>query len=279
MKTITPFAFVLCATLLSSACSQHSHEEKMRLQLIEQQRQSQLALLAEQAQQEQALRVQQRQQQAHAHAHWHMLHRDNSAMHIPFKQQIDTLSASKTYFYTFDLFAERYQYAQQQQPFTLVGLRTVTNNADYIALLPDESARFLGTARIPSVLEFVLQQEMTRNRLQQTVIKPQGQRWVAVTENIKQQPTLQSIHHEWHWDKGAFTDLIWQTSPENAHQRIQDRQLQAHMGFRFCTTNRCRLDTSYQDHPTHAIRAEVMSVLIVHPPSGDILAEFYRTES
>lgn len=278
MKTITLLSWILSITLLNTACSQHASEEAIRLQLIEQQRQAQLALLAEQEREAQQQRMAQRQQQAKAHAQWHIINRDNPAMHVPFEQQLHSLTASKTYFFTFDLFAERYQYAEQQQPFTLVGLRTISNNPHYRQLIPDESARFQTTGRIPSVLEFVLQQETIRNRLQQTVPKPEGKRWVAVTDNIKQQSSLQTLNQDWHWDQGPFVDLIWHTSPENAHQRISDRQLQAHIGFRFCSLSSCRIDTQYQDHPTLAVRADVMSVLIVHPPTGDILAEFIRAD-
>lgn len=276
MKSITRLSWIILVSVFSSACSQHSHEEKMRLQLAEQQRQEQLAQLAEQAQHAQEQRILQRRQHAQAHAQWHIKNRDNHTIENPFDAQIKTLTGSKTYFYTFDLLAERYQYQTQQQPFTLVGLRTVANNAHYTQLLPDESARFQGEARIPSVLEFVLQQDKTLNRLQQYVAKPNGQRWVAVTENIKQTPLLLALTPEWQWDRGLVTDLTWQTTPEDAHKRTGDRQLQAHIGFRFCTLNNCRIDTLYQDHPTHAIRAEIMSVLIVHPPSGAILAEFIR---
>ena len=108
--------------------------------------------------------------------------------------------------------------------------------------------------------------------------RERGQRWVAATLNFKNYQELINDNSDWYWEPGLFEDLSWNSTPEAAYPYTSARSLVLQVGYRFCLLQQCYLDTMYRRHPTHAVRAEIMSILVADQESGKILAEFIREQ-
>lgn len=273
---------ILACILILQACSGPSKEELRRMQLLEAQRAEQAALAAQKEAQERQIRMSERLQHARNAL------KQNTQLSQP---QIDTLfsntsesslSADQTYYVQFDLQPAKYNYAQNKQSFTIVGMRNLPNSKVYGALFPDEKAQYQPGQLAKSVLEFALKEDTEINRIGQKVLRDRGQRWVAAVLNFKNYDSLVNQNTndaEWYWEPGLFDDLSWNVAPETAYPYTSERLLTLQLGLRFCLLkDRCYLRSDYRKHPTHAMRAEVISVLIANRKNGEVLAEFIRDQ-
>lgn len=258
MKAIS---LLLGAVLLLSGCGP-SKEEVLRLQMLEAQR----AAAAEAARAEaeaREQRVKERLQQAYqALQHQHSLSdRDIQALFAQ-TSRIDPLA---TYFVSRELQPAKYSYGDQKQRFSVVGLRRISAGDAYPA----------ATAATPQ-LELALFTETELNRLHQPVTKAGGQRLTVVVGNFKQQPLLRNLSRNWHWEAGLFDDLRWDTSPEQAWALTSGRDVRIQFGLRLRPENLHQQRYIHQEHPTHSLQAEVISILVTDGRSGQVLAEFIR---
>lgn len=272
---MTRVALLLAAALIS-ACSGPSTEELRRMQLLEAQRAEasarQAQIEAEQRQQRVTLR------QNGAHQGW----KDGNSFSDQQVEQLfgshpeKQLSSDDIYYVTFDLQPAKYNYGKAKQSFSIVGMRNLPNSAVYGPLFPDESALYQPGQKAKSVLEFALKEETEMNRLGKDVLKANGQRWVAAALNFKSyQSSLRSQQQHWSWEKGLFDDLSWQAAPETTYPHTVDRDLKIQIGLRLCLLkDRCYLESKYRDHPTHGVRAEVLSVLVGNQKTGEVMATF-----
>ncbi|WP_430462028.1 hypothetical protein ACQUQU_04365 [Thalassolituus sp. LLYu03] len=268
---------LLSALAALAACSGPSKEELRRMQLLEAQRAEAAAIAAQQEAQARDARIQERL--SAARNAW----KNNTRLG---KNTVDTLYApdaakkldpAATYFLRSELQPARYNYADNKQSFTIVGMRNLPNSAVYGPLFPDDKAQYQPGQLAKSVLEFTLQEETEENRLGQQVLRERGQRWVAASLNFKNYETLLKKSGDWTWEPGLFDDLSWNTSPEEAYPYTSARSLTLQIGMRFCViSDRCYLESDYRKHPTHAVRADIISVLVADEKSGKILAEFVR---
>ncbi|MCA6058243.1 MULTISPECIES: hypothetical protein [Thalassolituus] len=272
---------ILACILTLQACSGPSKEELRRMQLLEAQRAEQAALAAQKEAQEREIRT--RERLSDARTAW-------SKKTQLSQQQINTLfsnspeddlSSDKIYYVQFDLQPAKYNYGQNKQSFTIVGMRNLPNSAVYGPLFPDEKAQYQPGQLAKSVLEFALKEETEINRIGQEVLRDRGQRWVAAVLNFKNYDSLVNQNNRqsalWRWEPGLFDDLSWDVTPEVAYPYTSERTLSLQLGLRFCLLkDRCYLDSDYRKHPTHAVRAEVISVLVASHKKGEILAEFIR---
>ncbi|UXD87879.1 hypothetical protein [Thalassolituus hydrocarboniclasticus] len=270
---------ILACILTLQACSGPSKEELRRMQLLEAQRAEQAALAAQKEAQEREIRT--RQRLSDARTAWQKKTKLSSSQidNLFGQNPAAALSSDKIYYVQFDLQPAKYNYGQNKQSFTIVGMRNLPNSAVYGPLFPDEKAQYQPGQLAKSVLEFALKEETEINRIGQEVLRDRGQRWVAATLNFKSYDSLvnQNNTSKWYWEPGLFDDLSWNITPEAAYPYTSERTLTLQLGLRFCLlTDRCYLDSDYRKHPTHAVRAEVMSVLIASHKNGDILAEFIR---
>lgn len=277
--------FILISSLLSSACSGPSKEELRRMQLLQAQR---AELAAQQAQQaalrRQQIRNERIQAADQALAALHTPTQKKQTQQIPAQERIKlifsdqknaTLPPGDTYFQIFQLQPAKYNYAQNKQSFSIVGMRNLPDSKVYSPLFPDESARYQPGQKAKSVLEFTLLEETELNRLGQPLLKENGNRWVAATLNIKNSSSLSNKHADWVWEPGLFEDLSWLTAPEISYPYTAKRELQIQIGFRLCQRkNRCYLNSDYQQHPTQAVRAEVLSAVVFNTRTHEVLARF-----
>ena len=277
--------FILTLSTLIAACGP-SKTELARLQLLDDQRARAAAELAQQAAQKNQRRVATRL--LDAKQHW-LVEDDLSEEQIQglFRSQDRrfaglsqaSLQGQQSYFMRYPLQASRYRYKQGTHPLSIVGIRSLANSGPYSELFPNASARYSPGHSANSVLEFVLQQDLEKNRLGQDVLMTKGHRWVAAVANFKQDDSLKSLDRQWHWIDDVFEDINWQAPPEVTHPQTDSRALEIQLGLRFCTlTDRCYSNIDYRGHPTHAVRAEVISILIGNRKSGEILARFVRQE-
>lgn len=273
---ISTKTLIISSILLLSACGP-SKEELARLQLLEEER---ARIAAEQARKEAETRKQRLDQRLlSAEQHWknqQYMTEDNV------RSLFDRSSAntsSDTYFVSYPLQAAKYQYKKGFHPLNIVGIRTLPNSGPYSNLFPDESAAYAPGHSAKSVVEFSLLQDEQENRLGQKVLAENGNRWVASVLNFKNYPALKNLSNNWSWIPGIFEDLRWQDQPEATHAYTEQRSLEIQMGFRFCTLSRCYSDIDYQGHPTHAVRADVMSIIVGDRKSGKILARFVRDDA
>ena len=265
-----------CLALLS-ACSGPSKDELRRMQMLEAQR----AEAAAQAAREEALAREERMDArltAAANA-WHVRAQLSKAttdtLFAPGASE--KLDPAATIFMQFELQPARYNYAANKQSFTIVGMRKLPDSAVYGPLFPDDKAAYQPGQAARSVLEFTLNEETEENHVGQQVLRDRGQRWVAAALNFKQYPTLIKRSGNWEWEPGLFDDLSWKTSPEEAYPFTSARTLTLQVGMRFCVlSDRCYLESEYRKHPTHAVRAEIISILIGDTRSGEVMAEFVR---
>ena len=183
---------VITCLLTITACSGPSKEELRRMQMLEAQRAEQAALEAQREAAAQEARV--RSRKAEALSAW------QRQQTIP-AADINTLFSAdagqqfhpgQTYFVQFELQAAKYNYSDNKQSFTLVGMRNLPNSAVYGPLFPDDQAQYQPGQLAKSVLEFALKEETGENRLGQQILRPRGQRWVAATLNFKTYNILQS---------------------------------------------------------------------------------------
>ncbi len=275
MKRHIPALFVL---LTLTGCAGPSKEELYRQQLLEAQRAEQAALQAQQEAQAREARISERRQQATA-AWTGSQAMDKHAINTLFDDTAGTqLDAAATYYVQFELQPAKYDYQQKKQSFTIVGMRNLPNSTDYSPLFPDDQALYQPGQLAKSVLEFTLQEETEENRLGQQVLQERGQRWVAATLNFKSYQGLINNNSDWYWEPGLFEDLSWNSTPEAAYPYTSARSLVLQVGYRFCLLQQCYLDTMYRRHPTHAVRAEIMSILVADRESGKIMAEFIREQ-
>jgi hypothetical protein len=282
MKTVTKVA-ITTAALLLAACGP-SKEELARLDLLAQE---QARVAAEQAQKEANARKKRMSQRLQgADLHWdnkEYLSEENvqalfSSQDKRFAGLTDEeLEQQNTYYINYPLQAARYQYKKGFHPFNIVGIRSLPNSGPYSSLFPDEAADYAPGHSAKSVVEFALHQDLEKNRLGQEVLMKNGHRWVATVLNFKNYPALKSYNRDWQWIPGVFEDIKWNASPEKTHTQSDTRALQVQLGLRFCTLeDRCYSNIDYQGHPTHAVRAEVMSIYVGNSESGEILSKFVR---
>lgn len=286
MNTVTNAASLsvaLILALLLTACGP-SKQELMRMELLAQE---QARIAAEQAQQEADIRRKRIDKRiANADSHWinKQYLNDKNVIDLFSSQdkRFDGLSNSElkqqsTYFVNYPLQAARYQYNKGFHPFNIVGIRSLPDSGPYSDLFPDEAADYAPGQSAKSVLEFVLHQDFEKNRLGQDVLMKNGHRWVATVLNFKNYPALKSYNREWKWIPGVFEDIKWTAAPEKTHTQSDSRALEVQLGLRFCTLeDRCYNNIDYQGHPTHAVRAEVMSIYVGNTNTGKILAKFVR---
>lgn len=282
MRTVTKVAITTTALLLA-ACGP-SKEELARLQLLSQE---QAKIAAEQAQKEARIRNKRLSTRINsADASWlsknYLTETDVQSLFSSQDKRFSGLSDTEleqknTYFISYPLQAARYQYQQGFHPFNIVGIRSLPNSGPYNSLFPDEAADYAPGQSAKSVVEFTLHQDLEKNRLGQDVPMKNGHRWVATVLNFKNYPALKSYNRDWQWIPGVFEDIKWNAAPEKTHAQSESRALEVQLGLRFCTLeDRCYSNIDYQDHPTHAVRAEVMSIYVGNRNTGKILAKFVR---
>ena len=267
---------VMSCVLTLSACSGPSREEQHRMEMLRAQQAEQAALAA---QQEAALREQRiTLRTAQAEKAWQQQNTlSTKQINSLFSSNAEnSFSADETYFIQFELQAAKYNYSAKKQSFTIVGMRNLPNSADYSPLFPDDEAMYQPGQQAKSVLEFTLKEDTEENRLGQQVLRDRGQRWVAAMLNFKTYGILTDNNAEWLWEPGLFEDISWQTTPEAAYPYTSARSVVLQLGVRLCTLERCYLDTEYRKHPTHAVRAEVVSATVGDRKSKKILAQFIR---
>lgn len=282
MKTVTKVA-ITSFTLLLAACGP-SKEELARLELLAQE---QARIAAEQAQVEaNARRKRINFRIQGADTHWsnkdYLTEKNVQSLFSSQDKRFAGLSDAdleqqNTYFISYPLQAARYQYKKGFHPFNIVGIRSLPNSGPYSSLFPDEAADYAPGHSAKSVVEFTLQQDLEKNRLGQDVLMKNGHRWVATVLNFKNYPALKSYNRDWKWIPGVFEDIKWNAAPEKTHAQSDTRALEVQLGLRFCTLeDRCYSNIDYQGHPTHAVRAEVMSIYVGNRESGKVLAKFVR---
>lgn len=282
MRIVTKVAITTTALFLA-ACGP-SKEELARLQLLSQE---QAKIAAEQAQKEARIRTKRLTSRIKsADTTWsnqnYLTENDVQALFSSQDKRFSGLSETEleqknTYFISYPLQAARYQYDKGFHPFNIVGIRSLPNSGPYNSLFPDEAADYAPGHSAKSVVEFTLHQDLEKNRLGQDVLMTKGHRWVATVLNFKNYPALKSYNREWQWIPGVFEDIKWNAAPEKTHAQSESRALEVQLGLRFCTLeDRCYSNIDYQDHPTHAVRAEVMSIYVGNRNTGKILAKFVR---
>ena len=275
-------ALVTSVAILLTACGP-SKQELARLQLLEQER---ARAAAELAQKEAALKQKRMNLRlSEAQSHWDQKSViTESEVQALFSSQDkrfaglteQELEQQSTYFVSYPLQAARYQYKKGFHPFNIVGIRALPNSGPYSSLFPDEAADYAPGHSAKSVVEFTLHKDVEKNRLGQDVLMKNGHRWVATVLNFKNYPALKRYNREWNWIPGVFEDLKWTAAPEKTHAQADTRNMQVQLGLRFCMLDRCYSDIDYQGHPTHAVRAEVVSILVGNRNTGEVLAKFVR---
>ena len=282
MNTFTKVAICTAAILLA-ACGP-SKEELARLELLSQE---QARIAAEQAQKEAGERKKRiNSRLISADQHWlskdYLAEKDIQALFSSQDKRFagltdDELEQQNTYYINYPLQAARYQYKKGFHPFNIVGIRSLPNSGPYSSLFPDEAADYAPGHSAKSVVEFTLHQDSEKNRLGQEVLMKNGHRWVATVLNFKNYSALKPMNRDWQWIPGVFEDIKWQAAPETTHAQTENRALQVQLGLRFCTlADRCYSNIDYQGHPTHAVRAEVMSIYVGNTETGKVLAKFVR---
>lgn len=243
-----------------------SQGDLLRTQQLEAQRaQAAADLLREE--QARALRLQQRTEDA-------LKASKTSALATSDIQQLfantTLIDQQKTYYVRAELQATPYQYQEKQQSFAIVGMRKATGTEPYAALMKRWQQE--------SILEMLLYGETETNRINQTVLKKNGQRLVVALPDFKLYELLSS-EKLWSWEKGLFSDLTWQVSPEEAWNLTEKRSAQVQIGLRLCQNAECKLTYSYQNHPTQSLVGDVISILVLDSKSNRVLAKFIRTEA
>ncbi|MFT6114407.1 MAG: hypothetical protein ACI9MS_003607 [Glaciecola sp.] len=282
MNTVTK-VIITTATLLLAACGP-SKAELARSDLLAQE---QARAAAAQAQKEASIRnkrVNNRLQSADLH--WgnkdYLTEENVQALFSSQDKRFagltnEELEQQSTYYINYPLQAARYNYKKGFHPFRIVGIRSLPNSGPYSSIFPDEAADYAPGQSAKSVVEFALHQDLEKNRLGQEVLMKNGHRWVATVLNFKNYPALKVYNREWQWIPGVFEDIKWNASPEKTHAQSDGRHLKVQLGLRFCTLeDRCFSNIDYQGHPTHAVRAEVISIYVGNSESGEILAKFVR---
>jgi hypothetical protein len=266
----------LCV-LTVSGCGP-SKEELRRQQLLEAQRVEDARREAQKLAAERDARIQERLNDARA-AWTSESYLNESNIEVLFSGELtNDLRAGRTYFIELELQAAKYNYTDGKQSFVIVGMRNLPNSSVYSPLFPDRNAAYQPGQKAKSVLEFTLKNETVKNRLDQTVEKEDGKRWVAAALNFKDYEVLATMQSSWRWEPGLFEDLSWLVNPETAYKQTSGRSLTMQIGYRFCPLQRCRLEYQYRQHPISAIRADVMSVLVGNRSNGQVLAEFVRED-
>lgn len=282
MNSVTK-VIITSAALLLAACGP-SKEELARIELLAQE---QARIAAEAAQQEASarrMRVSTRLQRADAQ--WknkNYLSEENVQSLFSSQDRRfaglteEELEQQNTYFISYPLQAARYNYKKGFHPFNIVGIRSLPNSGPYSSLFPDEAADYAPGHSAKSVVEFTLHQDLEKNRLGQDVLMKNGHRWVATVLNFKNYPALKAYNRNWQWIPGVFEDIKWNATPEKTHSQSDTRALEVQLGLRFCTLeDRCYSNIDYQGHPTHAVRAEVISIYVGNRKNGEILSKFVR---
>lgn len=280
---VASLTLTLVLTLFLAACGP-SKQELMRLDLLAQE---QARAAAEQAEKEaKILQNRLNKRMSAADTHWankqYLKHNEIIDLFSSQDKRFDGLSDSElkqqsTYFVNYPLQAARYQYSKGFHPFNIVGIRSLPDSGPYSNLFPDEAADYAPGHSAKSVVEFVLHQDLEQSRLGQHVLMENGHRWVATVLNFKNYRALKSYNREWKWVPGVFEDIKWTAAPEKTHEQTDSRALEVQLGLQFCTQEkRCYTNIDYQGHPTHAVRAEVMSIYVGNRTTGEILAKFVR---
>jgi len=258
-----------------AGCSGQSTAELRRLQMLEAQRAEEATREAQKLAAERDTRIQTRLNDAH-----NAWENDRNLTSIDitslFENHGAQLTAGKTYFVEFELQAARYNYGEDKQSFTIVGMRNLPSSKVYSPIFPDENALYQPGQKAKSVLEFTLRDEKEENQMAQLVEREDGQRWVAAVLNFKDYESLVTLQNSWRWEPGLFDDISWHVPPEVAYPQTSSRSLSMQIGFRFCPLDRCYLDSNYRKHAIHGVRADVISIAIGNRDTDNILAEFVR---
>lgn len=284
MKLNNYLIALLSSSLLLSACSGISDEERLRLELIRQEQARSAAAAAQKEAAEREARVNFRMKDSlRAWKNKEVIAKDGVAVlfksqdaHFAAQAGEQTLDQDKVYYVRYPLQALRYNYKKQYQALNVVGIRNLPNSQVYSPLFPDSSAAYNPGHSAKSVLEFVLSQDLEKNRMGNEVLMAGGHRWVSTTLNFKDSDSLKNMNtYNFSWVQGVFEDIRWQQSPEVTHQYTKNRQLEIQLGLRFCTlSDRCFMQLDYRGHPTHAVRTEIMSALVVDGKTQKVLAKF-----
>lgn len=243
---------LIIVSLLLVGCGP-SKQEVLRLKMLEAQR---IEAAAEAARQEAAQREQrivERRQQAYETLQNQQVLKGSSIQEL--YSLPNDISVSSTYFFNVPLQPEKYNYADNQQGFTIIGMRRLNATSAFVDLLNQWQTN--------TALELSLQEE-----------SPDTDELVSVIPNIKQRSLLENKNPNWTWNQSLFTDLTWNVSPEEAWQITSTRNAYIQIGLRFCNTEECIKHYTHKDKTVQALAAKVMSVLIVDKSNQKALAEF-----
>ena len=266
MKLLAFSLAVLTLLSLLSACSGPSKEELLRLQLLQAQQAEAAAEAERQAAAAREQRVEQRLQQALQVAKQQRTLTPAEVPQLLKPGQIPATGA--TQFFSLELQPAKYNYGANKQSFSVVGMRQ-SRNETVLAGLGQQLAA-------DALLEWLLWQETELNTLGQTVAREGGQRLTAVTGDVRRDASLRSFSQQWQWEDSLFEDISWHTSPEQAWALTSGRDVRLQLGVRLCPLADCRHQYSYRNQPTTAVRADILSVLIVDGRNHEVLAEFIR---
>lgn len=257
----------LAILLTLTGCSGPSKEELLRQQLLEAQRAEAAAAAARREAEAREQRIQERLQQALSVLQNGQELKDTDIHRI--FQSAQQTGDRATRFVRLELQPAKYNYADKKQSFSVVGMRQVRNEEAFSGLQSHFST--------PSQLELTLWAETEINRVGQSVTRAGGQRLTVATDNVKQSDSLKNFSQHWYWEAGLFDDLSWNISPEEAWELTSGRNVQVQVGLRFCPLADCRINYVHQGNPTRAIKADIISLLILDGRTNQVLAEFIRT--
>lgn len=245
---------LMAVSLLLSGCGP-SKEEVLRMQMLEAQRIEAAEQAARQAAALREQRIIERRQLAYDTLQKNQVLSSQEIQEL--YSSPEKINHAKTYFFNIALQPEKYNYADKNQSFTIIGMRRLTLASAYTELIKQWQA---GTA-----LELSLLEESKDN-----------DELVSVISNFKQHSVLENKNPNWTLEQSLFTDITWKTSPEEAWSINANRNAYIQIGLKFCTTAQCIKRYTHKDKAILAAAAEVMSLLIVDDRNNKVLAEFIR---
>lgn len=257
---------LLGLSFLLVACGP-SKEEILRQQMLIQQKADAERIEA----QNRAKRAQDRLQAAIMHQ------RDSANDNLTISEAnaiVSQLQINKSYYFNVDLQTDKYNYDQEIQSFSVIGMRVIhkdRNTIENIGILFDQM-------RINSALDIILAKETTENNLHQIIETDRGQRITAVLPNFKNAQTLQAKKDKWQLNESFFNDFDWVTTPEEAWKLTSVTGLKAQMELRFCDYAPCKTQYEYQNHPTTSYQAKVLSLIVYRADTKQIVAGFVSDE-
>ena len=243
---------LIVVSLLLAGCGP-SKQEVLRLKMLEAQRIEAAAQAARQKAAQREQRIVERRQQAYETLQNQQVLKGSNIQEL--YSLPNDISANSTYFFNVALQPEKYNYADNKQGFTIIGMRQLNATSAF--------ADLINQWQTTTVLELSLLEE-----------SPDTDELVSVIPNIKQHPLLENKNPNWAWDQSLFTDLTWNVSPEKAWPITSTRNAYIQIGLRFCNSEECIKRYTHKDKTVQALAAKVMSVLIVDKSNQKVLAEF-----